>query len=177
MKYIFLILWLFVGLETQAQPATTDYDTCQYLNRYAGEWMHTNGQDTIRIYLRLHRSFSPDFGWVKDGLWGWHEYKRGNTIIESNYQFRNIYLPYIWLEDSISSSKYSVLLSLNECDPAGSMLSGLIVDLSQADEPKVVNAVVSGTTMTWKQRHGEGYGAFTGAYGMTLPKEFVLVKQ
>jgi hypothetical protein len=177
MKYIFLILWLAAGLGTQAQPATTDYDTCQYLNRYAGEWLYANGQDTIRICLRPHRSFLPDYNIVMDQLWGWHEYKRGNIIIESNYQYRNIYLPYTWINDSISGSKYSVLLSLSECDPVRNALRGIIADYSQASELKVVTAVVTGSTMTWKQRHGEGYGTFTGAYGMTLPTAFVLIKQ
>jgi hypothetical protein len=166
---------LLIGFTTQAQPATTDYDTCQYLNRYAGEWMYANGQDTIRIFLRPHRSFSPNFNWINERLWGWHEYKRGATVVESNYQYRNMYLSYA--RDSISVSKYSILISPRECDPVHNTLTGLIRDYSQSGELKVVNAIVSGTTMTWKQRHGEGFGAFTGAYGMTLPKEFVLVKQ
>jgi hypothetical protein len=177
MKQGLLLLCLSLALYSQAQPATTEYDTCQYLNRYAGEWLYANGQDTIRIYLRANRSFSPSFNNTVDELWGWHEYKRGTLIIESNYQYRNIYLPYTWVNDSVSVTKYSILLSLNECDPVRNIFSGLIIDLSQAGERKVVTAVVTGSTMVWKQRHGEGYGVFTGAYGMTLPTAFVLIKQ
>jgi hypothetical protein len=177
MKQGLLLLCLSLALCSQAQPATTDYDTCQYLNRYAGEWLYANGQDTIRICLRPHRSFSPDFNWINDRLWGWHEYKRGNVIVESNYQYRNMYLPYTRVSDSISVSKYSILISLPECDPVHNTLTGLIRDYSQSGELKVVTAVVTGSTMVWKQRHGEGYGVFTGAYGMTLPTAFVLIKQ
>jgi hypothetical protein len=175
MKKIAAIIVIVIAV--LSAKAQTTYDTCNYLSRYAGEWMYANGQDTIRIYLRPHRSFSPNFNDIIDNLCGWHEYKRGNTIIESNYQYRHTYLPYTWVSDSVSVTRYSVLLTLRECDPVGNTLGGIIVDLSQAREPKVVNAIIAGITMTWKQRHGEGYGAFTGAYGMTLPKEFILVKQ
>jgi hypothetical protein len=176
MKYIFLILWLVAGLETQAQPATTDYDTsCPYLSRYAGEWMSVTGTDTIRIYLRVHKSYSENFNLVKTRIWGWHEYKQGNNIVESNYQHRFMNLPYY--DDSIRRHEFSIFLQLKWCDLALNTLVGTIADYSQASELKVVNAIITGTTMTWKQRHGEGYGVFTGAYGMTLPKEFVLVKQ
>jgi hypothetical protein len=178
MKYILLILLLAAGIGVQAQPATTDYDTsCPYLNRYTGEWMSVNGTDTIRIYLRVHKSYSENFNLVKTRIWGWHEYKQGNTIVESNYQHRFMQLPYY--DDSIRSNQFSIFLQLKWCDLSLNTLVGSITDYSQASEGKHITALVNptGTSMTWKQRHEEGYGVFTGAYGMTLPKEFVLVKQ
>jgi hypothetical protein len=49
----FLVLTL-IATETRAQ---VEYDTCQNIHRFEGEWRYTNGSDTIRVYLRVHREF------------------------------------------------------------------------------------------------------------------------
>ena len=83
-KLIFFFVFLTIVFVTKAQ--TVKYDTCSNLHQYEGEWRYVNGQDTIRFYLRAHRTIDPDF--ISDALWGWLEYKKGNTIIESDYQHR-----------------------------------------------------------------------------------------
>jgi hypothetical protein len=162
-----------------AQNASTRYDTCQTLNQYQGEWRYAIGQDTIRIYLRYHRNYSPSFNHVSDNLYGWLEYKTGNTIIESTYQNKNMTLPYDYDTDSMNVSLWSIGLSLEQCSTNCSVLTGTIFDHLQADEIHMVTAIldVTRTGILWKQTHSEGYGFGTGATGMTLPREFVLIKQ
>jgi hypothetical protein len=87
-------------------------------------------------------------------------------------------LPY---EDTLSNETTAIRLSMNSltCTTNNRTAKGIITDYLQAKEGKYVKVTLdaSSTIMTWKQSHMEGYGAFTGAYGMTLPKEFVLTKQ
>lgn len=170
MKKIQVILITFlVALNLSAQ--STEYDTCQLLKQFEGVWQYSNGIDTINLYLRLHRD--PYLHYVNDRLWGWHEYKQGNNVIESNYQLRFMSLP------ASSVDSFSCRLSLQYCLINSDTLRGSITDYNQAKELHQVTAIVNParTQMIWTQKHSEWYGAFTGATGMTLPKRFVLTKQ
>lgn len=182
MKTIFFLLSLSfsvcVHAQTNAntQPAFT-YDTCSYLQACEGEWMYANGQDTIRVYLRAQRSRSLDFRYISDNLWGWHEYKRGITVVESSYRNRFAPLPYD--RDSRPDGFESIFLRTDSCYTGFTFLGGGITDLSQCNERMQVKATLnsSRTTMTWRQSHSDGYGFISGCYGMTLPRQFVLQKQ
>ena len=178
-KLLLTLIFLQFIFSSFAQNVNTKYDTCQLLSQYQGEWRYTNGLDTIRMYFRYHRDYSPLFNWVSDKLYGWLEYKSGNTIIESNYPNRNMLLPATYVTDSINVNLYSAWLSLKECSNSYPILSGTIIDHMQANEIHMVTAVINAnkTAILWKQTHGEGYGHGTGATGMTLPREFPLVKQ
>ncbi|MCP9750696.1 DUF6705 family protein [Ferruginibacter sp. HRS2-29] len=175
-KALIFILIFFIGaFKIQAQ---VKFDTCQYIVKFAGEWRYANGIDTIRVYLRPIRAFDTDFQGVQDVLYGWHEYKKGNIIIESVYQ--NRFMPVN--VDTITIRSFSIGLKMGsglDCNSSSRTASGAINDYLQANETKVVTITLdpTGTIMTWKQRHSEGYGVFTGATGMTLPREFVLFKQ
>lgn len=177
-KNIIIAILLLANPNLFAQ-VNIDYDTCNYLQQYAGEWKHINGQDTIRIYFRSLRTKSNEFNYINDRLWGWVEYKRGNTIIESNYQNRFDSIPYI--SRNYDFSKYSIRISLANCDnnTVNNPLVGRIRDSLQAGELHIVKATLdpTKTIMTWTQSHSECYGALTGAIGMTFPTNFVLIKQ
>jgi len=178
LKSVFnIILVLFVFQESFSQTTETRYDTCSALQQYQGEWLYANGNDTIRIYLRFHRNYSQNFDEVTDELVGWHEYKQGNTVIESNYQYRFISLPYNF--DSLSMNYYSIGLTLGGCNTNARKLWGGILDYNQNKEGHNVITTLnsSGAIMDWTQEHSEGWGYLTGSTGMTLPKQFVLVKQ
>lgn len=181
MKKIFILLIVsFLSIQGIAQNNYTTYDTCQYLNQYQAEWMYANNQDTIRIYLRAHRDYSSPLNWVGDKLYGWLEYKSGNTIIESTYAHRNDPLPYLTEStDSMNVNLKSLSLMLKGCDNNSPTLMGTIIDHLQSNEIHVVTAKLDATktVMTWEQHHREGYGFGTGATGMTLPKQFILIKQ
>jgi hypothetical protein len=181
MKTILIILLLLINLQTKAQNSTTQYDTCQYLTQYSGEWLYTNNQDTIRIFLRTKRDYSIIANHLSDNLYGWHEYKQGNTIIESNYANRFMYLPFY--TDSLITNLPSISLLNYNCTVENSnKLQGYITDITQANEHHAVKTQMWGggnfpIYMLWKQSFVEFHGAWTGAYGMTLPREFILVKQ
>ena len=181
MKKIIVFIFLFTTLSTVAQNYRTQYDTCQYLTQFEGEWLYANNQDTVRIYLRPKRNFSVSVNYFCDNLYGWHEYKRGNIIVESNYMNRFMYLPFF--ADSLKLNRPSITLINYTCNASNiNKLEGYITDLNQANERHAVKAEKTGggslpTYLLFKQSYIEFQGAFTGAYGMTLPKEFLLTKQ
>lgn len=178
MKHIIFMLASFICvIEANAQDTSPRYDTCSQLQTLEGEWRHINGVDTICIYLRTHRSKSTSFNSITDDLWGWIEYKRGSILIESTYSNRFAFLPYE--TDNLPHNFESLKLRTDSCSTTITKLFGVITDFSQGKEPKIVKAVVdaNGTTMTWRQSHVQGYGFFSGYFGMTLPKEFILIKQ
>lgn len=172
---LFLITIMSIGFEGSAQ---VKYDTCQNIHQFEGEWVYANGSDTIRVFLRHTRYLVSDFNSIDDVLFGWHEYKQGNTVVESIYpnRFMSLANP-----DTITKRSFSIGLMMGELDCNANIkrASGSIRDYLQGNETKIVTITLdaTGTVMTWRQRHSEGYGVFTGATGMTLPKEFVLIKQ
>jgi hypothetical protein len=172
-----LIVLIFAANESKAQNSATNYDTCQYTAQYAGEWRYVNGNDTIRITLRYKRDYTMTFNNLADKLYGWVEYKQGNTIIESTYQNRFMNLPYD--SDSEPPNLTSIMLSHYKCYANSFVLEGSIIDYHQAKESHKVTATVNSTNtqMTWRQDFNEWHGAITGAHGMTLPREFILTRQ
>jgi hypothetical protein len=110
-------------------------------------------------------------------LWGWHEYKHGNTIVESDYQNRFMALP--TNSDTVVETSYSIYLQLPQCDISNQKLIGNIADLNQCREPKPVIIIFNSaqTQLTWSQRSRTGFGYGTGCYGMALPRNFLLTKQ
>ena len=175
------LLLMFISTTTNAQVTITDYDTCQYLQQYDGEWRYTNGNDTIRIYLRYHRTanttyYSTTTTTITDRLWGWHEYKRGNIVIESNYQNRLLALP---SENDFNPMFSSILLGLPNCADTSKRLIGFITDYLQQKEWHVVRASLDATKtiMTWHQERGTSLNDPFAGMGMTLPANFILIKQ
>jgi hypothetical protein len=178
MKHIILCIAFFctyTSIHAQHTSQSATYDTCIKIRQYAGEWIYADGIDTIRICLRYHRDSSAEDAYVRDKLWGWHEYKRGNTIIESDYQNRFMQIP----SDCVAGRMLNycaIALYLKPCGDTNRYIDGIIFDYLQADEDHVVTIEPhpGNQTMTWRQRHSEWYGALTGAKGMTLPREFLL---
>jgi hypothetical protein len=176
-KILIAFLFLIVGINLKAQTHVLTYDTCSKLQALNGEWMYNNGADTIRVYLRYHRDFTVWFNGIQDRLWGWHEYKIGNTIIESNYQNRFQSLPYE--SDNLSLNFYSIDLWLwRGCSDTTRQLRGNITDYHKGNYGHTIQATLNATktTMTWHQQRSEGHfnDPFTG---MTLPANFVLIRQ
>ncbi len=182
MKHIMLIMVQSLFFSIASAQTPTAYDTCSAIQTFQGTWMYQDGQDTIRIHLRYHEfiSYGTDRGInedrIFDDLVGWIEYKQGNVILESNYSNRYMTLPYSFVN---AFSSFSILLSapLDSCGT--NKLSGLIKDSNHHEQLKSVECTITnnGTQMLWKQQHLEFYGATNGDYGMTLPREFVLIKQ
>ena len=177
MKNILLVLYItFSFLPVSAQTTEVNYDTCQQLSQLNGEWRSINGNDTIKVFLKYHVDSSHSFKSVLGRLYGWHEYKQGATVVESDYAFRFTSLPY---DNDVSSVRYSIILNFASCLATSNTLTGIIRDYLQSNETHSVSITLnsSHTVMTWSQEHSEGYGFRTGATGMTLPKQFILLKQ
>lgn len=183
MKKLIIIATITFTLFSNANAQIKfNYDTCQHLRQFEGEWKYANGQDTIKIYLRYHRfQLSQDeTRFVHDALIGWHEYKHANIIVESDYNKRFATLPYNF---DPFYRQFSINLNFdiikNQCSMTSRMLHGEITDFLEANQGKEVFATVNaaGTIMTWKQQHLEWYGHGNGMVGMTLAPNFVLVKQ
>ena len=173
MKKIFFIIFVCLSAMANAQS-----NLCPTINSFTGEWRYVNGQDTIRIYLR-----SNDYTITGNGnttiakLWGWHEYKQGNVIIESNYSNRFMTLP--TNSDDVVENSYSISLQMYQCDISRHRLKGFIDDITQCYESKDVTIIFNSTqtSLSWKQIHPTGFGFKTGCKGMTLPGDFVLTRQ
>jgi hypothetical protein len=183
MKKIIILFALFCSTNLYAQntvPIPSDPPICNYLQLFTGEWMYANGLDTVRIYLRYHECLfasnttEPE---IRGRLWGWHEYKTGNSVVESNYQYRFENLPTDF--DNSDINKTSILLSMPGCIPQNKKLKGTIIDYSVENQLMKVSATFDSTfnRLSWSQQRSEAYGLATDARGMTLPKDFVLIKQ
>lgn len=174
---------LTTGIITQAQVSIS-YDLCPELQQLEGEYLYHNGSTEIKIYLRYKRqvSYAANTGETQDcifdNLIGWVEYKENGIVVESTYSNRFMNLPYSFFDFPIDS--YSILLSYEKNAGCNSnKLSGFIRDYGHSKERKIVDATLSNNNQTilWKQDHSEFYGVSTGDTGMTLPREFVLIKQ
>ena len=176
-KIFFLIIILLITITTQTKAQSTQPYNCPALQTFNGEWRYVNGNDTLRVYLRYHQCFSPGINKISGDLYGWHEFKKGNQVIESDYEKRFMPLPVNY--NDFSQNSFSILLTSTGCDTTSHRLRGTIMDISQARELKDVTIFFNPTItqLQWSQEHGEWYGAFTGAKGMTLPRSFVLTKQ
>jgi hypothetical protein len=175
-KILFIAISLLVFKSNL--KAQTSFDTCQYIHRFNGEWMYASGSDTIRIFLRVQRDYYTDFKAVEDVIYGWHEYKQGNTIIESTYPNRFMTISNV---DTITKTSFSIgLKSLGlHCNAGVMTASGSINDYLNGNQAKMVVATLdaTGTIITWKQWHAASNGMFGRPSGMTLPADFTLIKQ
>jgi hypothetical protein len=170
---------LFILVFTFCVSANAQSTYCPTVNAFIGEWRYVNGQDTIKVYLRT-KDYTITYPNSPSSqiavIWGWHEYKKGNVVIESNYSDRFIALPTDL--DNYNEDNYSIFLTLPQCNTSLQKLMGNIDDLSQCREMKVVTINYNSlqNQLVWSQRDSEGYGFLNGCKGMTLPSNFVLTK-
>ena len=176
-KHFLISVLILYTCITKLFAQTTRYDTCNKLQQYVGEWRYTNGADTIRIYLRYHKYFAEVITVnYLDGLWGWHEYKTGNTVIQSNYQNRFVTLPSNATDSFLQIN--SIALSMPDCSDTSHRLIGLIKDSNHPTSTYRIVATLDSTktVMTWWQTFSRG-SFHNPDTDMTLPQEFILYKQ
>jgi len=174
MKNILIIIVL-ITLSFAGRSQST---ICPALQAFTGEWRYISGQDEIRVYLRAgDYTILEGSGTTIAKLWGWHEYKRAGTVVESNYANRFMTLP--TNSGNAVANSYSISLQMPQCAPAGNKLIGNIDDISQCNEMKMVTIIfnTAQNQLIWEQRHSQGFGFGTNCKGMTLPRTFVLTKQ
>lgn len=187
MKSKRIILQLILSFVSTNAIAQTNYryDTCNVYAQYQGEWMYANGNDTIRLYLRPTRLVTPigDLGtiMVRDDLVGWHEYKQGNTVVESNYanRFMSIPLDYLNLPNGAISIYLNIDRNYDACNTNARRMHGFVQDFGLRKELVKVNSATFSSdlqTLQWIQwRHD--FSRNPEAAIMTLPCCFTLIKQ
>ena len=161
----------------------TKYDTCNYYRQFEGEWRYINGNDTVRVYLKTLRIyFSPidlDGGLFRDDLIGWHEYKQGNNIIESNYQSR--FLPLSSCILYAPPLKYSIDLNFwkefGSCNTSSRILVGDFVDISRIGQWCQAKAEINPAITEMHFVHWPHAPCKVQPCGTTLPAEMTLIKQ
>ena len=162
------------------------YDTCSALAQHRGEWQYTNGTDTIRIYLKYHRSFyADDPKFVIDDLWGNLEYKHGNNVVFSDYANKDLPLPFII--DTLPLNRQTLMLRYDPNDPTHHSLHGIMEYEMNGIQEYYVDAVLNpaGTQLSWKQKFSHTLRDLNDIYipsnqptGLNrMPTEFILIKQ
>jgi len=175
MKYFLILLFTAITSNVNAQHPL-EYDTCNTLQQYQGEWMNVTGTDTLRIYLKPVRTYETVYNNIKDNLWGWIEYKRGNNIVMSNYANRNLPVSNDWLYmfniTNLRIKKYG-------CN--SEQLVGRFIDFNH--HRGMINwsadIIVSPTDvkMNVLQQRTPYYNLNLNDTTMTLPSRFTLIKQ
>jgi len=150
-------------------PAPGTNELNNYINKFEGTWQWVNGNDTIIIKLK---KFNTDFSnYQKDVLFGVHKYVKNGTIIhDALNRFGSIGLNY---------KKSTVLLS-NELGTDTSKVDGNIKDLTKKKINNLILEYVAGTppTIIWHLETAEGtFIDPTFQYGLTMPKDIILIKQ
>lgn len=175
-KFVITILVVFCASTSDAQTGTT-YD-CPYLQQYEGEWVYANGGDTIRVYLRKGRTHDTETNEISDRLFGWHQYKHNNVIVESNYDSRFETIPYNLGVSSGMHNSMSFYI-INGCTDNLYEFEGYMKDLTLGSHwLNGVKAIVdpSRTVLTWKM-----WPLFrllnTDPQYMTLPTDFILIRE
>jgi hypothetical protein len=172
---ICLIISVLLNFSSQCQST---HDTCDCLKQYEGEWRYINGSDTITVYLRPHPAFSSKFIHCAYGLIGWYEYKKGKVVIESNYQHR-VTSPDSSINDVESCSIF--LYQKENCSPLFLDLEGYIKDYMPVCEITDIEIItitaIPPNRLLWKQHQSDASIFINGTHAMTLPKEFLLMKQ
>lgn len=155
-------------------PDVPTYDTSECLKQYEGNWMYINGLDTIRVALRYNRTeINP--GLIKDELYGWHEYKVGNTIIESKY--KNRFMNLFSIQDSINVELTSLYVSHKFMSPfpACDTLDGYVHSFKPNNDFKPIRLVLDATKnhIAWYRNGGSSFPPFV----QSIPNVFILTKQ
>lgn len=180
MKKIFLKIAFLFFVSCSAKAQTGSIYNCPYLKQYEGEWRYVNGIDTIKVYFRVHRTHDIETNNISDDLIGWHEYKHGNTLIESNYQNRFETLYYEMDAQLTHWPSASIHIWMVNCGNEHSYrMEGIMADLTLGPQwSNGFNITIdpSRTMLTWKMWPEHRLMASDPDY-MTLPSDFVLVKQ
>jgi hypothetical protein len=169
--FIFLFNLFFLNSKAQNFPAQGSYITNNTMGAFHGTWLWVSGMDTVKIYLitkKIH--FTDNDGFDIDCIVGWHVYKRGNVVIESNYA-------------NINNTSTNSLTCSNEIDtPDPLKVKGDFKDLTKNKHGNVTLTLnAAGNQLTWKLENSPGakYRRSTDPpydWNFTLPENIVFTK-
>lgn len=166
---IFIALFILVKVHAQATnfPKGGDIIVNNSLNNFIGDWRWVSGTDTIIIKLKKERILFSGFNFYCDYLIGYHQYKQGSTIIESNMQ-------YAWYA---YSAGYASIYAQNDRGASGNIVDGHIRDLSKGKKVEAIKMVFNAslTEMIFTISYTEGV-KINEIPGITLPNNITFVK-
>lgn len=173
---IYLIFSLFSAFfASKATAQLTIYDTCQAIRPYEGEWRNISGQDTIKVYLRVHTFYSQIINTYEAEILGWHEYKSGSTVIQSDYSHRFDALPLNFHQKP--QIMFSIGLNGGSCRPIINNLYGAMTDYTKQRCQNWAITRINSNTIQVFQVPCEVIDEFSFIPGFTLPQSFILTKQ
>jgi hypothetical protein len=166
---VFVALFCLSKVHAQSisLPKEGDIILNNSLNNFIGTWRWVNGIDTITIKLKKELVLIPSFNFKWTVITGCHEYKQGNTFIESNLQ----YFGYAY------SAGYASIFADNDRGASGNIVDGNITDLSKGKKIHSIKMVFNSslTEMTFTISHTEGM-KYNEIPGMTLPSNLTFIK-
>lgn len=169
--YIVFVAVIIFTMPVFAQyPVPGGYDVNNTLTRFEGTWRWVNGQDTVWIYMQKQKINYSEIPYDADKIVGWHKYKKGNVIVESNYQFTGT--SYNQQPGNVSlycGNKPSI-------DP--NFLEGMVTDITKAKKVDLTLTLNAGQDqLQWKTTNPQGTKLRPYNYGYTLPTQMTLIKQ
>ncbi len=175
MKKILIFLFAFSILKkTNAQmptpPQVNGNITNSTLDKFVGNWMWTNGTDTLKLVLKKENILLPfPENSRADVIIGFHIFKEGNLVIESSIDYINTNF----------SDKHSTIIGGNRegyGDPneIGAAITNIAKNNKSCELKLVINSAQNQLTWTLKNREGVKIGTYD--YSFSFPKNLTLVK-
>jgi hypothetical protein len=171
MKKLIIIttLILFVSF-VKAQPPTSGSNQANnFINKFVGDWIWTNGSDTLILKLRKYNIDFSDY--TEDVLMGVHKYVKNGLVLDNSFNKLDSIV--------LNRKKRSVLLYSNTGSDT-SKVEGSISDLTKKKNNLIFLQFVTTNppTIIWKLELPEGvFSDPNFQYGLTMPKNLVLTKQ
>lgn len=171
-----VLMIVFIGVSFKsAGQIKRSFDTCQTLRQFDGEWIGIHSDDTIKVFFRTHKFESQDFSEVSSELLGWHEYKKGNSLVQSDYSKRR---------DDISKRAKektkrinSINLRLSNCFDSSGYLYGFMNDFNKGRCQRWrIDRIANGKLRVSQTMCGNVIGQEFRT-GYTLPQTFILTRR
>ena len=172
--YTFVSIALFsiklVFAQAHHPPQAGDNLIRPALNKFVGTWQYVNGIDTLKVILKKENFQFPGKSYGGDWIVGFHQYKKGNNIIESNLQFQNT---------NVSEDKSDMLGHIDNENDYNLNISFIDRTLNKLVNLKLTMSA-SQNSLTWSlsEIHGLRVGIRPSTFNtFTLPNNITLTKQ
>ena len=174
--FIIIILLVTFSITSKAQiPVPGEYRINNTLTRFEGNWRWTNGTDTVWLNMQKQKVHFERIPCDWDHIVGWHKYKKGNTVIESNFQ-------YIGVQYGQSTHLNISIFGGNDPSVTPNFFEGTIKDISKLkaiDLTLTLNAAQN--ELVWKTKDIDGTHISSPSKpfieGFTLPISMTFIKQ
>lgn len=176
-RLIILITVSFLVANLTAQiPSPGGYLENKSMNPFHGNWLWTDGLDTVRFVLQTQKVYFPiEGGFYWDRLAGWHLYNKKGQTAENSLQYIN----------TTDVLRYAVFMGGNENFYPKTCVIGILTDVSKkktGDLQLDLDTTASPHRLSWKLENSEGIrirrpGEPPFDVNFTLPRNMIFIKQ